>query len=129
MAMTAGVIDSVSGFIVQIAIFLVLFFSSDLDLGLSLDLSDTSGAATVVLIALVVIVVAVVLVLAIAPAAAAGHRRLPPRRRPPSGCCARPRKLLQLFLGNLVSQVLFAVAFGACRAWPSTWTCRSRSCC
>jgi uncharacterized membrane protein YbhN (UPF0104 family) len=113
MAMTAGVIDSVSGFIVQIAIFLALFFSSDLDLGLSLDLSATSGAATVVLIALVVIVLAVVVVLAIAPlrrrVIGAYHHAVTALR-----VLRSPTKLLQLFLGNLVSQVLFAVAFGAC---------------
>ena len=34
-AMTAGVIDSVSGFVVQIVIFVAVFFTSDLDLGLS----------------------------------------------------------------------------------------------
>ncbi|MET0459952.1 MAG: hypothetical protein ABW195_11950, partial [Ilumatobacteraceae bacterium] len=33
-AMSAGAIDSVSGFVVQIAIFVLLFFSADLDLGL-----------------------------------------------------------------------------------------------
>jgi uncharacterized membrane protein YbhN (UPF0104 family) len=113
MAMTAGVIDSVSGFIVQVAIFLVLFFTSDLDLGLSLDLSGTSGAATVVLIALVVIVVAVVVVLAIAPlrrrVVGAYHHAVSGLR-----VLRSPTKLLQLFLGNLASQVLFAVAFGAC---------------
>jgi uncharacterized membrane protein YbhN (UPF0104 family) len=111
--MTAGVIDSVSGFIVQILIFLVLFFASDLDLGLSTDVSGMSGAATVVLIALAVLVVGVVVVLAVGPvrrwAVTAYHHAVSALR-----VLRSPSKLLQLFLGNFASQVLFAVAFAVC---------------
>ena len=51
-AMAAGVIDSVSGFIVQIVLFLLLFTTSDLDFGISLDTSELSGLATIALIVL-----------------------------------------------------------------------------
>ena len=43
-AMAAGVIDSVSGFIVQIVLFLLLFTTSDLDFGMSLDTSRAQRA-------------------------------------------------------------------------------------
>ena len=56
-AATAGAIDSVSGFIVQIGLFVGLFFWSDVDFGLSFDTDDLEGVAT---IALIVIVVAIV---------------------------------------------------------------------
>jgi uncharacterized membrane protein YbhN (UPF0104 family) len=112
-AMTAGVIDSVSGFVVQIVLFLLLFFTSDLDLGLSTDGSDLSGAATFALIVLVALVVAAVIVVSVAPV----RRRVLAVAREAKdslGVLRTPRKLAQLFGGNLLSQVLFAVAFGAC---------------
>ena len=68
-AMAAGVIDSVSGFIVQIALFLLLFTTSDLDFGFTLDTSDISGLATIALIVLGGLVVAVAVVLVGAPGA------------------------------------------------------------
>ena len=109
-AMTAGVIDSVSGFVVQIGLFLVLFFTSDLHLGLSTDASSTSGAATIVLIALAVIVVAVAVVLLVP---ALRRRVLGVLRQ--AGDALRvlrsPRKLLRLFGGNVLTQVGFAIAF------------------
>ena len=64
-AMTAGVIDSVSGFVVQIVLFITLFFTSDIDLHLSTDSFDLSAVGTVVLIAIGVIVLAMILVIAI----------------------------------------------------------------
>ena len=111
-AMTAGAIDSVAGFVVQITIFLVLFFGSDLDLGLSNDLSETSGLATVVLIVVGVVIAAVVVVIAVAPL----RRRVLSLLRQASAALRvlrSPSKLAQLFGGNVLSQVLFAVAFAA----------------
>jgi uncharacterized membrane protein YbhN (UPF0104 family) len=112
-AVAAGVIDSVAGFIVQIAIFVSLFVMSDLDLHLSTDGSTTSGAATVVLIVLAVLAVAATVV-AVVPAV---RRRVVTALRQ-AGEALRvlrsPDKLLRLFGGNLLSQVLFAVAFAAC---------------
>jgi uncharacterized membrane protein YbhN (UPF0104 family) len=112
-AMTAGVIDSVSGFVVQIGLFLTVFFASDLDLHLTTDASDTSGWGTILLIALGVIVVAVALVALIAPLR---HRVMTWVHQATSALrvLRKPSKLLRLFGGNLVNQVLFAVAFGIC---------------
>jgi uncharacterized membrane protein YbhN (UPF0104 family) len=112
-AMTAGVIDSVSGFVVQIAIFVALFFASDIDLQLSTSTSELSGAATIALIVIAVIVVAAVVVVAVAPL----RRRVVAWAREAASAfrvLRTPRKLVQLFGGNLLSQVLFAVAFSAC---------------
>jgi len=111
-SMTAGAIDSVSGFVVQIAIFLVLFLGSDLDLGLSSDLSASDGLATLVLVVLGVVLLAIVIVVAVAPL----RRRVVAMLRQAATALRvlrSPTKLLLLFGGNLVSQVLFAVAFAA----------------
>jgi uncharacterized membrane protein YbhN (UPF0104 family) len=110
-AMTAGAIDSVSGFVVQIAIFLLLFFESDLRLGLSTDTSSISGLGTIVLIAIAVVVVGVIVVVAVAPL----RRRVVAILRQATAALRvlrSPSKLLRLFGGNLLNQVLFAVAFG-----------------
>jgi uncharacterized membrane protein YbhN (UPF0104 family) len=112
-AMTAGAIDSVSGFIVQIVLFLVLFFGSDLNLELSTDTSEMSGLATIVLIVLIAVVVGVAAILIVAPL----RRRVVGILRQAKSALSvlrSPRKLLQLFGGNLLSQVLFAVAFATC---------------
>ena len=112
-AMTAGVIDSVAGFVVQIVIFVSLYFSTDVDLGLTTDTSDLSGFSTILLISLAVVVVAIGVALAI-PAV---RRRVVAMLRQAKSVfrvLRSPRRLLQLFGGNVLSQVLFAVAFGAC---------------
>jgi glycosyltransferase 2 family protein len=112
-AMTAGVIDSVSGFVVQIGIFLTLFFTSDLDLHLTTNASSTSGSATIVLIVIGAVVLVVALVALIAPL----RRRVMTWVHQAASALRvlrKPSKLLRLFGGNLVHQVLFAVAFGIC---------------
>ena len=107
-------IDSVSGFVVQIGLFVLLFVASDADLGLSRPTRPTSAGwrrsrsscsscwwCSVVVIALVRPV----------------RRRVVDAARQ-AGTALRvlrsPTKLLQLFGGNVLSQVLFAVAFAAC---------------
>src|SRR3954466_14943420 len=98
--MTAGVIDSVSGFLVQVAIFLSVFFTSDLDLELSTDSSSLSGLGTIVLIVVTAVVVAAVVVLAVAPL----RRRLLAIVQKAVGALRvlrSPGKLLRLFGGNL----------------------------
>ena len=112
-AMTAGAIDSVSGFVVQILIFVSLFWASDVDLGLSLGGSDTSSAATIALIVIGVIVVAAAVVLLVGKI----RRRVVSVYHQAAGALRvlrNPRRVAQLFGGNVVSQVLFAIAFGAC---------------
>ena len=112
-AISAGVIDSVSGFVVQITLFLVLFIASDADLGLSTDTSDISGLATIALIVLIAVVVLGAVVAFVAPV----RRRLVEAYREAKTALRvlrSPRKLLQLFGGNVAAQVLFAVALAAC---------------
>jgi uncharacterized membrane protein YbhN (UPF0104 family) len=112
-AISAGVIDSVSGFVVQFMIFLLLFTVSDADLGLSTDTSDVSGLAT---IALIVIVGVVILAIVIALVAPVRRRVVSIYRQARSALrvLRSPRKVLQLFGGNVAAQVLFAVALAAC---------------
>jgi uncharacterized protein (TIRG00374 family) len=113
VATTAGVIDSVSGFVVQIGLFLSLFFWSDLDFGIDVSTSDLEGVATIALIVVVAVVVLGAVVLAVP---ALRHRVMNALRqsRDALAVLRSPTKLLQLFVGNLLSQVLFAIALGAC---------------
>jgi uncharacterized protein (TIRG00374 family) len=112
-AVSAGVIDSVSGFAVQIVLFLSLVFLSDFDLSLTADTSDLSGLLIIALIALGVIVVAAIVIVAVKPL----RERLVAilrRIRQALQVLKSPTKVLQLFGGNLASQVLFGVAMAAC---------------
>ena len=112
-AISAGVIDSVSGFVVQIALFLGMFFLSDADLHLTTDTTTTSGWATIALIVIVAIVVCGVIVMAVS----AVRRRVVAAVREARAALRvlrSPIKLLQLFGGNLLGQVMFSVALGAC---------------
>jgi uncharacterized membrane protein YbhN (UPF0104 family) len=112
-AVSAGAIDSVSGFIVQIALFLVLFFWSDLDFGFTLDTDDLNGVATIALIVLAVLVVAAVVVIAV-PKLRRRASTMLKEARTALAVLRSPTKVLQLFGGNLLSQVMFAIALGAC---------------
>jgi uncharacterized membrane protein YbhN (UPF0104 family) len=112
-AMTAGVIDAVSGFVIQIAIFLTLFFTADIDLHLSSDPSTTSGTSTIVLIVLAVLGVAI-LVVALVPAFRRRVRTVLHQATDALRVLRSPAKLLRLFGGNLLSQVVFAVSLAAC---------------
>ena len=112
-ATTAGVIDSVSGFIVQIGLFVSLFFWSDLDFGIDVGTSDLQGVATIALIVVAAVIVAGVVIIAV-PAL---RRRVVDALRQSQEALSvlrSPTKLLQLFAGNLLSQLLFAIALGAC---------------
>ena len=112
-AMSAGVIDSVSGFVVQITLFVLLFFTSDINFGLTTDDMDVSDLATLALIVIGVIVVLAVVTLTVAPVRRwvvdAYHQARTALR-----VLRSPTKVLQLFGGNVVAQVLFGVALAAC---------------
>jgi uncharacterized membrane protein YbhN (UPF0104 family) len=112
-AVSAGVIDSVSGFIVQVALFLLLFFWSDVDFDLTVNTDDLSGIATIALITVAVLVVLVVVV-ALVPSLRRRVLDMLRRARTAAAVLRNPTKVLQLFGGNLLSQVLFAVALGVC---------------
>lgn len=112
-ALTAGVVDSVSEFIVQGLLFLLVFFVSDVDLHLSFNEAQLSGLATTALVVLVVALVALATALLIRPLRA---RLLTSLRqaREALQVLRSPIKLVELFGGNLLSQLLFAVTLGAC---------------
>jgi uncharacterized membrane protein YbhN (UPF0104 family) len=112
-AVSAGVIDSVSGFVVQIFLFVVLFFSSDVDFGITLDTSDLDGLLTIALIVVAVLILLVVLVCVI-PAWRRRALDMLRKARAATAVLRNPTKALQLFGGNLLSQVLFAVALSVC---------------
>jgi uncharacterized membrane protein YbhN (UPF0104 family) len=112
-AISAGAIDGVSGFVVQIVLFVSLMFFSDIDFGLSTDTEDLSGLMTIALIAVGVIVVAAGIVLVV-PALRRRLFAMLRKVRQSLQVLRSPVKLLQLFGGNLASQVLFGVAMAAC---------------
>jgi uncharacterized protein (TIRG00374 family) len=112
-AVSAGVIDSVSGFVVQIVLFLSLAFLSDFDFSVTADTSDLSGWVTIALIAIAVIVVAAIVVVAVRPLRTRLVEVLR-KVRVALMVLKSPTKVLQLFGGNLLSQVLFGVAMAAC---------------
>jgi uncharacterized membrane protein YbhN (UPF0104 family) len=113
VAVSAGAIDGVAGFIVQVALFLLLFFWSDLDFGVTLDTDDLSGLATLALITIVVIVIGVAVVLIVPKFRRWLLGRLK-EARDALAVLRSPVKVLQLFGGNLLAQVGFAIALSAC---------------
>ena len=112
-AVSAGAIDGVSGFVVQVFLFVTLMLFSDVSFDLSLNTEDLSGLLTLCLIALGVLVVAVIVVLLV-PALRARLRAALTRARQSLVVLRSPTKVLQLFGGNLLSQVLFGVAMATC---------------
>ena len=112
-ALSAGVLDSVSEFITQGVLFLLVFFVSDVDLRLSVSQDQLSGLATTALIVLGVLVAAgavIFLVPSLRTKAATSLREA----RDALQVLRSPNKLLQLYGGNLLSQLLFAITLGAC---------------
>jgi hypothetical protein len=132
MAMAAGVIDSVSGFIIQIGLFLLLFFGSDVSLGLTLDSEpgDPSAMLTIALIAIVAVVVAVLVVLFV-PSVRERVVRWRDETRESLRVFRSPQKMLQLFGGNLLSpSTRSATTSRSRRSSSSTRSCRcSPACC
>jgi uncharacterized membrane protein YbhN (UPF0104 family) len=112
-ALSAGVIDDVSEMFVQVVLFVLVFFISDVDLGLSMDTAQLNGVATTALIVIAAVVLAG-LVAFLVPSLrerALGWLR---QAREAMHVLRDPRKLVLLYGGNLLSQVLFAMTLGAC---------------
>ncbi len=112
-AISAGVIDSVAGFVVQILLLVTLLFVADVEFELDLDPDQLSGLITISLIVIAVLVVLAVVALAFS----AVRRRVVSAVRDAATALSvlrSPTKLVQLVAGNLANQVLFAVALGAC---------------
>jgi uncharacterized membrane protein YbhN (UPF0104 family) len=112
-ALSAGVIDSVSEFVTQVVLFLLVFFVSDVDLGLSVSQDQLSGLATTALIIFAVLVVAGAVAFLV-PSLRAKARTSLLQARDALQVLRSPSKLLQLYGGNLLSQLLFALTLGAC---------------
>ena len=111
-ALAASVIDSLSEFTIQIALFLMVFFISDVDLGVNLNTDQLSGLATTALIVVIAVIVAGVIAFAV-PAVRHRVTAWIDQARDALKVLRSGRKLLQLYGGNLLSQVLFAVTLGA----------------
>jgi glycosyltransferase 2 family protein len=112
-AVSAGLIDSVSELIVQAALFLCVFFISDIDLGLSFSQDQLSGLATTALIVVGVLLAAIGIGVAV-PSLRARMLTTLQDAREALRVLRSPRKLVQLYGGNLLSQVLFAITLDAC---------------
>jgi uncharacterized membrane protein YbhN (UPF0104 family) len=110
-ALSAGLINSMFEFAVQIVLFLSMFFISDVNLGLSVDQSQLKGIATTALIVVAVVIVAITLGFAI-PKLRARMMVTVGQVREALHVLRSPAKLAELFGGNLCSQVLFALTLG-----------------
>jgi uncharacterized membrane protein YbhN (UPF0104 family) len=112
-ALSAGVIDSVSELLIQLVLFVAVFFISDVDLGLSIDTDKLQGIATTALIVIAVVVITGLVALAVPSLRQRVHAwRLEAHTAVLN--LRAPRKLLQLFGGNVLTQLLFAITLGAC---------------
>jgi uncharacterized protein (TIRG00374 family) len=98
---------------VQAVLFVLVFFISDVDLGLSVDTEQLSGIATTALIVIAVLVIAVVVAIAV-PSLRQRLVTALHEARDALQVLRTPRRLLALYGGNLLSQLLFAVTLGAC---------------
>jgi uncharacterized membrane protein YbhN (UPF0104 family) len=112
-ALSAGLINSTFEFIVQLSLFFAMFFISDVNLGISVDQSQLKGIATTAIIVVGAIILAVIIGFAV-PKLRKRMMVTVGQFREALQVLRSPSKLLELFGGNLCSQVLFAVTLGAC---------------
>jgi uncharacterized membrane protein YbhN (UPF0104 family) len=112
-AIAVGLVDSVAGFVVQVLLVLVIWFAGLASLqistgGLSLDINSQLVVGIVILC--VIGIAALVLIprvrRAIAPRIAEAGEAIRVLRS--------PTKVVELFAGNLVAQVILAMVLGAC---------------
>jgi uncharacterized protein (TIRG00374 family) len=107
-ALAAGFIDTMSQMVIQISLLLVIFFASDVDLGLSLDPDQLSGVATIAMIVLGALIVGVLLVILV-PSVRKKITTPLHQMGDALQVFRMPRKLLDLIGGNLGSEILFAM--------------------
>jgi uncharacterized protein (TIRG00374 family) len=130
-ALSIGLIDSVSGFVVQILLILVITLSGLASLDLSTVRSSSSGSSSggsstpsLLAIAFVLLVLGGIVALAVPRYRTAIKEAIPRyrqnlRTQMSAGAAAlrvlrSPSKLLMLFGGNLVAQVVLAIILGLC---------------
>jgi len=107
-ALSAGFIDTLAQTLIQISIFVLIFFGSDVDYDLSVDTDQLSGLATIAMIALAALIVLVGIV-ALVPSIR--RRVLAPLKQMKEALVVlrMPTRVLELFGGNLGSEILFAI--------------------
>ena len=112
-AIAVGLVDSVSGFIVQILLLLSIWIAGLATLeistnGLSIDISSE------VIVGVVIVFVVAIAVLVLVPR----FRRMIGGKLSEAGEALRilrlPTKVLELFAGNLVAQIVLAIVLGLC---------------
>jgi uncharacterized protein (TIRG00374 family) len=131
-ATSIGVIDSLSGFTIQVALILIISVSGLVTLDLSStsssdsssDSSSSSGSSDVWILLVALLVIGVVVTLAVPKFRRALREAVPRYRamvrdqaseaRTALRVLRSPRKVLYLFGGNLFAQVLLAVILGLC---------------
>jgi uncharacterized membrane protein YbhN (UPF0104 family) len=107
-ALSAGFIDTLAQTLIQITIFVLIFFGSDVDYDLSVDTDQLSGLATIAMIALAALIV-IVGIVAFVPSIR--RRVLAPLKQMKEALVVlrMPTRVLELFGGNLGSEILFAI--------------------
>jgi uncharacterized membrane protein YbhN (UPF0104 family) len=107
-ALSAGFIDTLSQTLIQITIFVTIFFASDIELDFTVGTDDLSGLATIALIVVAAIILAVILVACVP---SLRRRVLAPLRQMKEALVVlrMPSHVLMLFGGNLGSEILFAI--------------------
>ena len=121
-ATAVSLLDSFSGFLVQITLLVLVLGVGVGDVHLDFSLTTRSGGATAALVQILVLAAVVVLLLAVvALALPAIRHRIAERVRPwvsdMTGTVKgvrSPRRLAQLFGGNLLTELIFALCLGAC---------------
>jgi len=112
-AVAVGIIDSVSGFLVQVTLLLAITLTGLGSLNLKGDGSGQSLDWTLIVIAAVVAVVAVSIALML-PRVRRMIRERVSDSRVALSVLRSPSKVAMLFLGNLTAQLLLAVILGLC---------------
>jgi uncharacterized protein (TIRG00374 family) len=131
-ALSIGLIDSLSGFVIQIALILIITLSglASLDLSSSSSSSGSSSSSssssgpTLLILAAVLLILGAIVALAIPRYRAAIKEAIPRyranlRTQLSAGAKAlrvlrSPSKVTMLFLGNLVAQLMLAMILGIC---------------
>jgi uncharacterized membrane protein YbhN (UPF0104 family) len=111
-AVSASVIDGISEIVIQAVLFVLVFSISDVELRPSTNTDEMSGVATTALIVIGALIVALVIALCV-PKLREWVRKQLRDARAAMAVLRSPRKLAQLYGGNLVAQLLFAVTLGA----------------
>jgi uncharacterized protein (TIRG00374 family) len=112
-AVVSGLLVSIGGFVVQVALLLVslALVGPDFDLALTLDGGDTARIALFVLLGAGLIISLIWLVPAL-------HRRVVPHLRGAAtnvrSLVTNPRRLALVIGGNLMSQLIYAIVLGLC---------------